>query len=202
VGVRFMSASKGASWKPEQGRRLSWALRQLEPGEQEKQTFTFRVVMGGPGQNQFAAAAMAEGALRANEIRTTDVEGMAVVDFEITEPRKVVDVGDFTTYQIKIRNTGTKDATNLLVTATLSPNLRVSKTAGTETSAMSPQGHPEEVVFPKIPRLEAGKELPLKIEVEAVKEGQASCRVSLMHDELESKFDHAAVTRVTDTRRQ
>jgi hypothetical protein len=111
-------------------------------------------------------------------------------------------VGEATFYHIKIKNSGTKDATNLLVSAKLSNNLKVLITKGTEEQAVSPEDHPEEVLFPKIPRLGHGKSMELLIKVEATKVGQASCRVTVMHDELEAKLADEAITRVTDTLRQ
>ena len=55
---------------------------------------------------------------------TTDVRGLPDVDLVVSERLRVVDVGGKTTFQIRLRNYGTKEATNILLTATLSKNLK------------------------------------------------------------------------------
>ena len=87
-------------------------------------TFPFQVRMGGIGSYEVIADAIGEGALKVHERKTTDVIGMPDVDLVVSESKRVVDVGGTTTFQIRLRNYGTKDATNLLVTANLSKNLK------------------------------------------------------------------------------
>ena len=62
--------------------------------------------------------------------RRTEVIGMPDVDLVVSESKRVVDVGGKTTFQIRLSNYGTKEATNLLVTATLSENLKFEKAGG------------------------------------------------------------------------
>ena len=93
-------------------------------------TFPFQVRMGGIGSYEVLADAIGEGALKAQERKTTDVIGIADVDLVVSESKRVVDVGGQTTFQIRLRNYGTKDATHLLVTANLSPNLKFEKAGG------------------------------------------------------------------------
>ena len=52
---------------------------------------------------------------------------MADVDLVVRERRRVVDVDGTTTFQIRLRNYGTKEATKLQVTAKLSDNLVVAR---------------------------------------------------------------------------
>ena len=93
-------------------------------------TFPFQVRMGGIGSYEVIADAIGEGALKAHERKTTDVMGMPDVDLVVSESKRVLDVGGTTTFQIRLRNYGTKDATNLLVTANFSKNLKFANKAG------------------------------------------------------------------------
>src|SRR5262249_35979638 len=102
-------------------RRLSWTRTQLEPGE--KAGVTFQVRVGGIGLYQVAAEAKAEGALIAKDTMSTDVMGLADVNFNVSEKRRVVDVDDVTTFQIRVVNSGTKEATRLSISAVLSANI-------------------------------------------------------------------------------
>ena len=52
---------------------------------------------------------------KARQKLVTDVFGMADVDLVVSERQRVIDVGGTTTFQIRLRNYGTKDATNILL---------------------------------------------------------------------------------------
>ena len=103
--------------------------RSIDPGP-KAMTFPFQVRMGGIGSYEVIADAIGEGALKVQERKTTDVVGIADVDLVVSESKRVLDVGGKTTFQIRLRNYGTKDATHLLVTAKLSPNLKFEKAGG------------------------------------------------------------------------
>jgi uncharacterized repeat protein (TIGR01451 family) len=192
----------GARWNKSTG-QLSWIIPQVEPGEKEKVTLSFQVKMGGIGFYQVAVESRAEGGLFEKATCGTDVTGLADVVFDVTEKQRSVDVGDETEFQIRIKNLGTKEATRLLVRAKLSPNLKVVSTAGHDEVAhfKSPTEH-DELVFPLIGSLGSGKEMILKIKVQATKQGLATCRVFLLHDDMETDVDDVAYTRVTAINRQ
>ena len=57
---------------------------------------------------------------------------MSDVTFDVSEKRRVIDVDAETTYVIKVVNSGTKEATNLLVSAVLPANVKPGPTSGTE----------------------------------------------------------------------
>ena len=67
--------------------------------------------MGGVGNYQVTVEARADGGLSDNANCQTDVAGLADVEFEVLERRRVVDVDETTTFQIRIKNIGTKEAT-------------------------------------------------------------------------------------------
>ena len=106
--------------------KLYWTIDQIDPGA-KAMTLPFQVRMGGIGSYEVLAEAIGEGALKVQERKTTDVIGIADVDLVVSESKRVVDVGGQTTFHIRLRNYGTKEATHLLVTANLSPNLEFEK---------------------------------------------------------------------------
>jgi hypothetical protein len=194
----------GARWNKSTG-QLSWMIPQLEPGEKEKDkvTLSFQVKMGGIGFYQVVVESRAEGGLFEKATCGTDVTGLADVVFDVTEKQRSVDVGDETDFQIRIKNLGTKEATRLLVSAKLSPNLKVLNTAGhDEVAHFKSPAQRDELVFPVIDRLGPGKELVLKIKVQATKQGLATCRIFMLHDDMEAPVDDVAYTRVTTINRQ
>jgi uncharacterized repeat protein (TIGR01451 family) len=183
VSGRLVAAPKDALFD-KAGRYLKWTFPQLDPGE--KITRSFEVRMGGLGLYQISAEARGDGGLHGQDIRDTHVEGIAFVDFSVSERRRVVDENGETTFQIRIKNSGSKEATRLLMTAQLSDNLLAKATAGLDKEAEV--NHKEhKVAFPLIESLPAGKELVVALKVQAVKAGLAKCQVTLMHDDLPEK---------------
>ena len=202
VSGKLAFLPSGAKWNAST-RRLSWALPQIDPGEKEKITLPFQVRVGGPGFFQVDAEAKADGGLFDKGTCRTDVTGIAHVVFDVTEDQRSADVGDEITFQIKIRNLGTKDATMLQVWAKISPNVAVMRTLGNDEQAhFRAPDKTDELVFPAIERLAAGKEMVLSILVKARQPGLATCRVFLLHDEMEREVDKVAYTRVTTINRQ
>jgi len=165
-------------------RILSWpALLQLDPGE--KRNFDFKVLMGGVGRYQVDADVHADGALLSDKgSLATHVTALAYLNFDVVERTQALDIGEETEFEIRVRNTGSKDATKLLISATISDNLEFVRTSGTDKPAERDPKAPTTLLFPTIDRLPPKGDLPLTITVRATKPGVANCKVSLMHDDL------------------
>ncbi|WP_422929778.1 hypothetical protein [Singulisphaera sp. PoT] len=189
----------GGKWDPSY-RRISWNIAQIEPGESEKLTLPFNVMMGSPGTFQVTAEAKAQLNLYDKTNLTTTIDGIPLVDLQVDQGKtRLIDVKVPIYYRIRIRNTGTKEATNILVKAFPSANLRVLQTRGTEQQAQYSASE-KVLIWPVIPRLEPGKEMTLGIQLEGIKPGQGSCKVHLTHDnDAENQVEDAAFTRITGT---
>ena len=90
-----------------------------------RRTFPFEVRMGGISAYEVNVEARGDNGIYLKDRKITDVQGMADVDLVVRERRRVVDVDGTTTFQIRLRNYGTKEATKLQVRAKLSDNLVV-----------------------------------------------------------------------------
>jgi uncharacterized repeat protein (TIGR01451 family) len=185
-------------------RRLRWTIDQIDPGA-KPMTFPFQIRMGGIGSYEVIADAIGEGTLKAHDRKTTDVLGMPDVDLVVSESKRVLDLGGTTTFQIRLRNYGTKDATNLLVMANFSKNLKFAGKAGSGAQDIKVMYNENEnaVTFVQIDKLGPGKELLLWVLVKVIGEDPklATCRVSVTHDDLTDKFEDMAGVKVTSQRR-
>ncbi len=183
--------------------KLYWTIDQIDPGP-KTMALPFQVRMGGIGSYEVLADAIGEGGLKVHERKTTDVVGIADVDLVVSESKRVVDVGGQTTFQIRLRNYGTKEATHLLVKATLSPNLKL-KRAGSVPEGVSIEEKDNEVKFQRIDKLGPGKEmiLGMLVTVTGPDPKLATCKVSVIHDDLpdNEKFEDMAGVKVTSQRR-
>ena len=184
-------------------RRLYWTIDQLEANA-KPMTFPFQVRMGGIGDYEVIAEATGEGALKGWDRHHTEVVGMPDVDLVVSERKRVLDLGGTTTFEIRLRNYGTKEATNLQVTAILTNNLEV-ETAGGGSKDVQVQRSPDkhQVKFEQITKLGPGKEMVLGVLAKVVGEEPklATCRVSVTHDDLSDKFEDMAGVKITTPRK-
>ena len=119
---------------------------------------------------------------------------MPDVDLVVSERLRVVDVGGKTVFQIRLRNYGTKEATNLVVTASLSKNLRAVGGVGVPTgidALKNETGNEVKFVDTRNPelgikRLGPQEQIIMGITVEATGADPqvAICKVSCTHDKL------------------
>jgi uncharacterized repeat protein (TIGR01451 family) len=183
-------------------RRLTWTIDQIEPGAKPL-SFPFHVRVGSKGNYEVYAEASGDSGLKKKAIKRTDVVGMPDVDVLVSEAKRVVDVNGQTTFEIRLRNYGTEDATNIQVTATLSPNLEVLK-AGSGSKEVSPETSPKKdiVKFSQIPKLGPGKEMTLwtTVLVTGPQPKLATCKVVITHDDLSDTFEDMAGVKVTAAR--
>ena len=185
-------------------RRLSWNIDQVEPGAKPV-SLAFNVRVGGIGDYEFLAEATADGAIKLpTERKHTEVAGMPDVDLVVSESKRVLDVGGTTKFLVRLRNYGTKAATNIQVNATLSDNLEVQDAGGgSKDVAVAVNDKKTAVKFDQIATLGPGKEMLLGILVKVVGEEPklATCRVTVVHDDLTEKFEDMAGVKVTTGRR-
>jgi uncharacterized repeat protein (TIGR01451 family) len=184
----------GASYSAA-NRRLSWSVPVLDPGG-KPQKFVFQVRLGGVQQYTVNAKAAATGGLQEHGICTTQVIGSADIDLNVTEPLRIIDVGQTAIYHIRIKNMGSKEATKILVTAALSKNIEALESYGLKELAAVDRTS-NLIKFPTIDRLAPGADLVIDLKVRATAGGLAKCRVSLMHDDLGGeKIESVQTTKV------
>jgi uncharacterized repeat protein (TIGR01451 family) len=178
-------------------RRLQWKIDQVEPNA--KLSFPFQVRMTGSGYYECLVEATADSTAKAMAREHTDVMGMSVVELDVNEPKRVLDVNGTTTFQIRISNSGTKDATHLQVRAELSENLQAlvaRDSKNTVKPMISPKG--DAIEFVGLDTLPRDKEIVLGILVKVLKPEprQATCRVTVKHDDLPEGIDDMAAVKV------
>jgi uncharacterized repeat protein (TIGR01451 family) len=202
---RLVGTPPNARWDASSG-KLVWRLPLLEPGDKESIQLTFQVRMGGVGFYQVTVEGRGDGGLADKAVCRTDVSGLADFEFEVREQRRVVDVNEATMFTIRIKNIGTKPATNVLVRAVLKNAEPIETKNGTDDRTQAQYNQAQQLlVFPPIDRLIPSQEVVLGIKVKATGKGLGTCRVFLMHDDLEQPdqaLEDMASFKITATRRQ
>jgi uncharacterized repeat protein (TIGR01451 family) len=199
VEGKATDASPRPRWNAEQ-RRMDWSIAELHPDALE--TFTIQVRMGRVGNFELRAGAKYEGAPeQISATHTTAIRGIPKLQLSVSEPRGVLDEGEESTYEIRIRNEGSKEANALIVKGQVTPNLEVIGIEGPESkgSGSAPQ-EPQTAVFPQIDRLPPRGEITLLIRVRALRAGDATCQVTVGHADYQGKggLSQTVITKVTE----
>lgn len=199
-GGKLMALPAGAKFD-QASRKLFWSIPQLEP----LQTVEMGFVYGTSTPGLYRASAEAtSGELRANDSLTTDVSGIAVLDLQVTQTSRVMDVGKTNYYDITIKNSGTKEATRLQLSGSVPKNLKVTKHFNVEKGEFKFNQDSGAFIFPEIERLGVGQTITLSLEVQATESGPAGCKVSLAHAEMiddRDKVEDVISTTVTGSNR-
>ena len=161
TGVKFVSGSDGAtSETAADGGKVRWTLDQLQPGEQRVLEMKCTLALSGANRLEFTSAADDDLVAAAEAI--TRVEAMADLRLEVKDPEGPVPVGSDATYELHVRNRGTKAAENVEVLAYFSNGVEPVSADG-QTHRISPG----QVVFDPIPAIPPAAELVLKVKAKA-----------------------------------
>jgi len=191
----------GAVWNRTKS-TVTWTIPKIEPKVGDtpgREMASFRVRLGSPGLYRVVGDARA-GDLHDSDAVSTTVTGLAEIELNVTERRRVVEVGEMPIFDITMRNVGSKTAKNLLVRAELSKNLTAKDIYGFDDNLEAKPDSENGLVFPVIPALAVGRELKIGFRATATQAGSAKCRVFVMHDDLPDKdvpLEDIVQTRIT-----
>jgi uncharacterized repeat protein (TIGR01451 family) len=164
----------------------TWLVAQLAPG----QTKTFKTVLtstvAGSHRNEVTAATLG---VRQIAHASTAWRGLAALLIEVLDDNDPVQVGEITTYTIRVTNQGTADGTNIGLTARFSDQLKPVSAEGLEVSGQT-------MTVSTIPQLGAKQTATYKIVARGVKAGDARLKVTLTADGLTSPVTEEESTRV------
>ena len=161
TGMKFVSGSNGAGAETAaEGGKVRWTVEQLPPGEQR--VLDMKCTLALSGANRLEITSSADDDLLAEAESITRVEAMADLRLEVKDPEGPVPVGSDASYELRIRNRGTKAAENVEVLIYFSN--------GVEPVSADGQTHhisPGQVVFDRIPAIPPAAEMVLTVKAKA-----------------------------------
>lgn len=177
-------------------RTLTWDLGLVDPNKSVAPWF--RVQTGGVGIVEIPVKVYIGNAQADKKVVTTDIKGVADLVVDVTPRNKALDVGEKTTFTIRLMNEGSKDANKVAVTVEFSKNLKIISATPVDGKQATPNEAGNMAHFSEIERLpfSGNTERRLAILVEATAAGQATCEVKVAHDDLETPLRAMAVTKV------
>jgi uncharacterized repeat protein (TIGR01451 family) len=173
ANTRFLNASDGGMLVEGEVR---WSLGTLAAGA--KRTVKLQLAAQAAGEATNRATARADRELSAQAEARTVFQGVAGLSAQLRD-RDPLEVGQEGEYELVVRNTGTGDATELKVTATVPAQLQVTDTQG-PGKATAQEGR----VSYEAVTLKAGEEVRYRIYARALKAGDVRFRVDVEAKEL------------------
>ncbi len=178
--AKFLSASHGGQCKAEQG-KVAWTLSNLKPGESD--TVELKCTLMAPGANRLKVSSVAAGDVSDAASVTTHVEALADLKLDVNEPAGPIAVGDDVTYELHVRNRGTKNAEGVGIVAYFSEGIE----------PLSAEGGPHDVAngvvaFRPLGSLAVGDEIVYKIRARAQQSGKQVFRAEVECGTLGTKL--------------
>lgn len=169
------------------GNNISWNLGSLQPGE--KKTVDVVLTTKQPGKWCNAATVSTKQGLKDSAQACTLWKGVSAVLLEVVDDPDPLQVGEETTYTIRITNQGNSDLVNINTVAQFQKEI-------TPETASEGQVESKTVKFPTIPTLPAKQSHSYTIRAKAVEVGDHRLKVVLTEDQLLSPVNEEESTRV------
>ncbi|MGB7347635.1 MAG: hypothetical protein WBD20_25655, partial [Pirellulaceae bacterium] len=161
AGVKYIGGLEKAV---QRGSMLSWQVDSLPPSA--VRNYQFQCKMAATGDQVFAFDCKGSAAGQAKVSLVTRVEAIADLVMTINDPAAPAPVGADVTYEIVIRNRGSKAATDVRAIAQFSHGIEPKRIEGHRGELLTGQ-----VLFDPIPMIGAGDEVHLKVVANADRPG-------------------------------
>lgn len=168
------------------GNRATWTIASLAPGAKVKQAVKLTSKTAGTHCNTVTASS---GSLNDSAKACTLWKGIAAVLLEVTDDPDPIQVGESTTYTIKVTNQGFADIHNVKIAASFGAEVMPVSTAQGSVSGQSASFSPVAV-------LKAKQSVTYTVTVKGGKPGDSRNKVILTADELKTPVEETESTTV------
>ena len=179
VGAKYIS-STGGQFQSDQN-KVAWNMLNLAAGTEQE--LEVRCTLSSPGENRLQVVGSAAGDLSDSVAATTSVEALADLKLDVADPQGPIPVGDEITYEVHLRNRGTKSAENVDVAGYFSQGIEPIAAQGS-TYRLSPG----QVVFHPIASIAPGTEVVLRIKARAETAGNHVFRAEVVCSKAGTKL--------------
>jgi uncharacterized repeat protein (TIGR01451 family) len=171
AGAKYLSGVENAQLDST-GAKLQWTVETIGP--EVEQSFAIKCSLGTSGTNRLEVSIAADDDLNTVAAATTRVDAVADLMMDVKDPNGPTAVGDEATYEVRVRNRGTKEAENVEVLAYFSRGIEPTTVEGAPNRIL-----PGRVVFQPIASVAPGAEVVLKVRARAEVAGNHVFRVEV-----------------------
>ncbi|MDA0834104.1 MAG: hypothetical protein O2955_02735 [Planctomycetota bacterium] len=187
-GFRFVTAGQGGEFHSKENSVL-WFVGQLGSDQSRELTLDLKAVEA--GQFTHDVSVVSDGGTTLATSTKTEVDGAVDLVLEVSEDEDPVEIGTDAVYEIKVRNDGTKAASNLVLSCTIPNGLDFQSASGPSkhTSSLG------DVSFDSISTLKPGESVIYRVVVQGKTAGQHRLRAQLNSDSLNEPIVDEELTR-------
>lgn len=168
-GVKYLGGIEGANLR---GQTLTWGINSLAPDA--TRNYQFRCNMATTGEHVFSFDCKGSAAGAADVAIATRVESIADLVLTISDPVAPAPIGTDVTYEIVVRNRGSKEATEVRAVAQFSNGIEPQRIEGQSGEVVTGQ-----VLFDPIPRIGPGQEVKMRVIAKAESAGHHRFRTEI-----------------------
>ncbi|MBI1345701.1 DUF11 domain-containing protein [bacterium] len=177
-GFQFVSADHGGKYDADQ-RTVHWFIGRMEGNQQSHVSCELSPIA--IGDFSHAVSVVSDAGVKADGKFETTVKGAASLSTEIVDLDDPVEVGVETAWEVRVKNDGSKAASNIAVVCELPENLQVIAAKG-PTQAVADQ---RMIIFKGLQQLAPGQQAIYRIQVKGVVEGTHRLRARVTSDSLD-----------------
>ena len=186
-GFTFLSADNGGRFEAGQN-QIVWYVGSVAGGQTVE--LAAKLSAAKLGSHRHLVTVFGEGGAKADAAVETAVDGTASLVCEIIDLDDPVEVGSETAYEIRVRNEGTKPATNVAITCQVPAGVATLSARG----PTEPRGEKGTLAFPAVEQLEPGKTALYRVVVKGTAPGKHRFRVRLTSDSIDEPLIHEELT--------
>ncbi len=190
-GCEFVTADRGGKYS-EADHSIEWFVGTLQSEESSEFRLTLRAKETGDMFHQ-AGVKSEMGQARMCDFSSV-AEGTAALDMKVAASSRQVKKGDEMTWEVTIRNTGSRAAENVGISCELPAGIQV-------VDADGPSEHIAEngiMIFRSLPSIEAGDEVVYTITTKATREGNQRLRIRAASESITDPLIGEESTSVTE----
>ncbi len=169
VGVKYLGGLELAEQRADM---LTWKLDSLAPGEVRE--YQFKCNMTATGDQMFSFDCKGTAAGQADVAIATRVEAIADLVLAVNDPPAPAPVNEEVTYEIVIRNRGSKEARDVRAVAQFSNGIEPQRIEGQTGELLTGQ-----VIFEAIPQIAPGEQIVLRVIAKAETDGHHRFRTEV-----------------------
>ena len=188
-GFKFHLADSGGQ-HDEATRSVKWFIGELGAG----QTREVKIELLAVAQGEFTHKVIAHASrgMKAEQEVKTIVEGISAISMEVIDTEDPVEVGQDSTYEIRIANTGTKAEAEVKLVCSIPTQMKMKSITGPVRYDVVGN----EIIFHPLPRLAPRADAVFKVTVTAVAKGDARFKTSLTTASIVEPVTKVEVTKV------
>lgn len=177
-GFQFVSADRGGKYEPSQ-RTIHWFLGRMDPAQRSQVVCELTATK--PGDFRHEVNVVSDAGVRAEHVLPAVVKGVASLSTEIVDLNDPVEVGSETAWEVRVKNEGSKAASNIAVACEIPEHVQLISAKG-PTQAIADA---KTVVFKGLPELAPGQQAIFRVHVKGLAEGTHRLRVRVTSSALD-----------------